>query len=82
MVYFCEYYFSVNFHFPENDKRHSRDFFTIYTLDHGLSVDGIKSILSSDNICLVLYTIFRKGVPEEMQVGRISAVEYFENSLI
>jgi len=29
-----------------------------------------------------IYTIFRKGVPEKMQVGRISAVEYFENSLI
>ncbi len=62
MVYFCEYYFSVNFHFRENDNRYKRDFFTIYTIDHGLSFGGIKSILLSNNISLVLYTIFRKGV--------------------
>ncbi len=60
---FLEHYFSVNFHFPENDKGYNRDFFTIYTIDDGLSFGGVKSILLSDNISLVLYTIFRKSNP-------------------
>ncbi len=60
---FLEHYFSVNFHFPENDKGYNRDFFVIYTIDDGLSFGGIKSILLSDNISLVLYTIFGKSNP-------------------
>ena len=62
MIYFLEHYFSINFHFPENDKRYNRDFFTIYTIDDGLHFGGVKSIILSDNISLVSYTIFRKGV--------------------
>ena len=58
LVYLLEHYFSVNFHFPENDKRYKRDFFTIYTIDDGLCFGGIKSILLSDNIFLVLYNIY------------------------
>jgi hypothetical protein len=51
-------YFSVNFHFLNNNKSYKRDFFTIDTIDDGLSFHDIKSILSSDIFCLVLYTIF------------------------
>ena len=56
--YFAEQYFSINFHFLNNDKSYKRDFFTIYTIDDGLSFHDIKSILSSDIFYLVLYTIF------------------------
>ena len=57
-LHFKEHYFSVNFHFLKNGKRYHWDFFTIDTIDDGLSFDAIKSILSLDNICLVLYTIY------------------------
>ena len=58
LEYFAEQCFSVNFHFLNNDKSSKRDFFTIDTIDDGLSFHDIKSILSSDIFCLVLYTIF------------------------
>ena len=51
-------HFSVDFHFLNNDKSYKRDFFTTDTIDDGLSFHDIKSILSSDIFCLVLYTIF------------------------
>ena len=62
LEYLTVQYFSVNFHFLESDKRYNRDFFTIYTIDDGLSFGGIQSILLSDNISLIPCTIFRKGV--------------------
>ena len=76
LEYFREPYFSVNFHFLNNNKSYNRDFFTINTIDHGLSFHNIKSILSSVIFVLVLYTIFGKNdprrSPEIRQVGRIS----------
>ena len=57
-----EDYLPVNFYFLNNDKSYNRDFFTIYTIDDGLSFGGIKSIVLLDNISLISYTIFRKGV--------------------
>src|SRR5262245_35229320 len=76
LEYFREPYFSVNFHFLNNNKIYNRDFFTINTIDHGLSFHDIKSILSSIIFVLVLYTIFGKHdlrrSPEIRQVGRIS----------
>ncbi len=39
-------YFSVNFHFLNNDKSYSRDFFTIDTIGYGLSFDGIEGAFS------------------------------------
>jgi hypothetical protein len=41
-------YFSVNFHFLNNDKSCNRDFFTIDTIDGGLSFHGIRSPLSTN----------------------------------
>jgi hypothetical protein len=38
--------FPVNLHFLNNDKSYILDFFTIYTIDHGLSFGGIKSVFS------------------------------------
>jgi hypothetical protein len=76
---FGEQYFSINFHFLNNNKSYNRDFFTINTIDHGLSFHGIKSILSWNIFFLILYTIFGKSdprrSPEIRQVGRISALE-------
>ncbi len=60
LVYLLQHYFSVNFDFPENDKRYSRDSFTIYTIHHGLSFGGIKSIVLSDDTSSVLYIFFAK----------------------
>jgi hypothetical protein len=53
-------YFSVNFHFLSNNKSYNRDFFTIDTIDDGLSFHGIESVLWSNIFGLVLYTILRK----------------------
>ena len=58
-------YFSVKFHFLNNDKGYNRDFFTTDTTDDGLPFHSIKSILPFDNICLVVYTIFGKSVPND-----------------
>ena len=65
LTHFLQHDILVNLHFLRNDKRCVRDFFTIDTIEHGLSSDNSKSILSLDNICLVLYTIFGKGVSKE-----------------
>src|SRR5438132_5922344 len=79
LEYFGEQYFSINFHFLNNNKSYNRDFFTINTIDHGLSFHGIKSILSWEIFFLILYTIFEKSDPRRSpdirQVGRISALE-------
>jgi len=46
---FLEYlilqYFPVKFVFLNNDKSYKRDFFTIDTIDDGLSFHGIESVL-------------------------------------
>jgi hypothetical protein len=60
--YFVVQYFSVNFHFLNNDKSYKSDFFTIDTIDDGLSFDGIESAFSPNFFWLVSYTIFRKHV--------------------
>ncbi len=52
-------YFPVKFDFLNNDKSYNRDFSTIYTIDDGLSFDGIESMLSWDNVCLIPYAMFR-----------------------
>ena len=63
---FLEYlilqYFPVKFVFLNNDKSYKRDFFTIDTIDDGLSFHGIESVLWSNNLGLVLYIIFGKHI--------------------
>ncbi len=70
MVYLLEHYFSVNFHFLNNDQSYNRDFFTIYIIDDGLSFDGIKSIVLLDNISSVLHTIW--GQPNKERASLCS----------
>ncbi len=53
-------YFSVNFHFLNNDKSYDKDFFTIDTIDDRLSFYDIESVLSLNVFELVLYTTPRK----------------------
>ena len=53
-------YFSVNFHFLNNDKSYNSDFFTIDTIDDWLSFRHIETVLSSNIFALILYAIFRK----------------------
>ena len=53
-------YFSVNFHFLNNDKSYNSDFFTIDTIDDWLSFRHIETVLSSNIFGLILYAIFRK----------------------
>jgi hypothetical protein len=62
LEYLIAQYFSVNSHFIDNNRSYKGEFFTIDTIDDGLSFDAIKSILSLDHIYLVLYTIFGKDV--------------------
>ena len=57
MVYLSKHCFSVNLYFSENG-----DFFTRYTIDHGLSFDGIKIILSLSESFLILNTVYRRDV--------------------
>jgi hypothetical protein len=86
LVYFLEPYFSINFHFLNNDKSYNRDLFTIYTIDDGLYVDGIKSIVLLDNISSVLHTIWVAAYIRATQsvygLSQISALELIETSLI
>ena len=60
LEYFAEQYFSVNFHFLNNDKSYNSDFFTIDTIDDWLSFRHIETVLSSNIFALILYAIFRK----------------------
>ena len=53
-------YFPVKFHFLKNNKSYNRDFFTIDTINHGLSFDSIESASLLNFDWLVLYTIFRR----------------------
>jgi hypothetical protein len=53
-------YFSVNFHFLNNDKSDSRNIFTIDTIDYVLSFEGIEGALSSNFFRSAIDTIFRK----------------------
>jgi hypothetical protein len=83
---FLEPYFSINFHFLNNDKSYNRDLFTIHTIDDGLYVDGIKSIVLLDNISSVLHTIWGAAYIRATQsvygLSQISALELIETSLI
>ena len=72
-------HFLVNFHFLKNGKSFNQDFFTIDTIDDGLSVGGIENVLSSNFFCFVLHFNMSTYI---MQVGRISAVGHLESSLI
>ncbi len=60
MEYLIVQYFSVKFHFLNNNKSYNRDSFTIDTTDDGLSFHGIESVLSSNIFGFVLYTILTK----------------------
>jgi len=53
-------YFSVNFHFLNNNKSYSRDFFTIDTIGYGLSFDGIEGTFPLKFFRSSVHTIFRK----------------------
>lgn len=43
------HYFSVNIYFLNNDKRYHKDFFTIDTINDGLSFDSVENISSLSN---------------------------------
>ena len=60
LEYLTVQYFSVNFHFLNNDKSYNSDFFTIDTIDDWLSFRDIETVLSSNIFGLILYAIFRK----------------------
>ena len=62
LEYFIVQYFPVNLCFLNNNKSYNRDFFTINTIDDELSFHGIESVLSSNNLGLVLYTISGKHI--------------------
>jgi len=53
-------YFSVNFHFLNNAKSYSRDFFTIDTIGYGLSFDDIERTFPLKFFQSPVHTIFRK----------------------
>jgi hypothetical protein len=72
-------FFSVNFHFLKNDKSYNWDFFTINTIDHGLSFDRIESVLSSDFFCLVLHM---HRILCIRQSGRIRMIDNLESILM
>jgi hypothetical protein len=43
---FIKEYFLVKFHFFDNNKSYILDFFTVSTIDIGLSIDGIGSVVA------------------------------------
>ncbi len=51
------HYISEISYFPNNDKSYKRDFFTINTVNHGLSFRGIKDTLLFTIFGLVVQTI-------------------------
>jgi hypothetical protein len=55
LEYFAVQYFSVNFHFLNNDKSYKSNFFTTDTIDDGLSFDDIESILSPNFFFGIIY---------------------------
>ena len=59
LEYFESQHFSVDFQFLNNDKSYKSDFFTIDTINDGLSCDGKKSLFSLNFHWSVPYTIFR-----------------------
>ena len=63
MDYFPQQSFLVNLHCLNDDKSYNRDFFTPYTIDYGLSFDGIKSTPPPHLLCLASYTIYRRHPP-------------------
>ena len=65
-------YFPANFHFLNNDKAFNRDFFTIYTIDHGLSFDNNRSALWLGNFCLPLDTIFENLCSHNAGINKAS----------
>ena len=82
LVYLLEHYFSVNFHLPDNDKRYSPKFFTIYTIDDGLSFRVLK-VSYSQTLFPWYYIPFTITCPTCIgPIGRISAVELIETNLI
>ncbi len=82
-AFFTLQHFSVNFHFLKNGQSYDGDFFPIYTINHGLSFDGIKSARVLNFDWLVLHTIFRirlHSVPwhlvESMQLMSLELVSF------
>ena len=59
LEYFEGQHFSVNFYFLNNDKSYKSDFFTIDTINDGLSYDRKKSPFSLNFHWSVPYIIFR-----------------------
>jgi len=60
LEHLVEQYPSANFHFLNNDKNYNEDFFTIGTIDDGLSFDDIKSYFPKTFSGSMLYTISRR----------------------
>ncbi len=59
---FPEQYFSVNSPVLDNSKSYNRDFFTINTIDDGLSFHAIESSLSTNFFWLVPCAISRRYI--------------------
>jgi ABC-type uncharacterized transport system fused permease/ATPase subunit len=60
--YFSEQSFSVNFHFLKNGKRCNQDFFTMNTIEYGLSFGNVKSILSLNFFSMLLRTMAQEAI--------------------
>jgi len=81
LEYLVKQNFSVNFHLLRNDKSFNGDFFTIGTIDSGLSFHGIKTIVWSDTFYTILYTIFRKSSKELPNRSRDLVESAWSNNL-
>ncbi len=53
MKYLLDHYFSVKFHFLKNHKTYNRDFFTIDTIDDGVSSYDIESSLLTHTLWMI-----------------------------
>jgi hypothetical protein len=54
---FRAFFSAIIFSKFNNDKRYQRDFFTVDTIDDGLSFDGIRSSLSKNFLGSIWYTV-------------------------
>jgi len=75
LKYFFRRYFLVNFHFLKNDKRYNQDFFTIDTIDYGLSFHHIKSRVSSNIFAWYYIPFLQRAAQDAQSLSRISAIE-------
>ncbi len=61
MKYLSDHYFSVKFHSRNNHKSYNTDFFTIDTIDDGLSSRDIESSLSTHTLWVISSGVSRNS---------------------